>query len=112
LKLKSGGHFHSFYNLVNTYPLAFSEVVRLVAGFVGTLLKYLGTVSQGFQCEEMSRCQIENMEIVSNTSPVSDKRLRGGKLGRINNARRGIVVSEDLQLGIFDTSYGHMGQQW
>jgi len=52
---------HGLDDLQHAHPFPLSKVVRLVSRGVRTVVEYLGTRSEGFQCEKMALGEVHDM---------------------------------------------------
>ena len=70
LVVNSGRFPHRIHDLENTHPPTLAEIVRLVAGFVGAVVKGCRARRERIKGKQVSRRQIEHVKVVADACTI------------------------------------------
>ena len=96
LVVKATGFAHGLDNVEYRKATATAEVVRLVTCIVRAVIEDLALRSERIESDKVTFGKIHDVQVVAHASAVGCR----------------VVIAEDLQLGVLDTSACHLSKQW
>jgi hypothetical protein len=113
LVAEAGRGAHRLDDLQHGLPAALAEVVRLVArGARGRAVEEGGGGRERVEGEEVALGEVEDVDVVPDAGAIARALLdeRRGRDGR-EDARRGVVIAEDLERVLLHAPNSHVGEE-